>query len=149
MTESNPDSILDSTKKKLGLTSDYDVFDEDIISHINTVFFNLHQLGVGPTSGFEIESADAVWTDFLPKSIILNASKSYVYVKVRLLFDPPSTSFNLTSLEEVAKELEWRINTMREEMNPLVVVQEPTDGTDPGIVGPIFADVDGGGADLE
>lgn len=125
MTTPLADSILDSTKKKLGLTSDYDVFDMDIVSHINTAFFELHRLGVGPTEGFVIEGTEETWGTFLPPGVLLSAVKTYVYLKTKLLFDPPTTSYNLNSTEETLKELAWRINMMREEalvLAPVVVV---------------------------
>lgn len=142
MTEPVPNSILDSTKKKLGLAADYDVFDLDVVSHINSVFFNLHQLGVGPSMGFQIEDSDETWDSFLPPGIMLNAVKTYVYLKVKMLFDQPSTSYNLTSTEELIKELEWRINMMREETNTVVVVVQEPVVSDDSVV-----EIDGGGAD--
>lgn len=104
------DSILNSTKKVLGVDADYDVFDLDILMHINSVFPTLTQLGIGPVNGFMIEDADATWWDFLGDNPNLNSVKTYVYLRVRLLFDPPSTSFVITAMQEQIKELEWRLN---------------------------------------
>lgn len=109
----NDTSILDSTKKILGFDSDYTVFDLDIITHINSVFFTLQQLGVGPTEGFIIEDNAAVWSDFIGEDQIY-AVKTYMYVKVRLVFDPPTTSFAIDSLNKTAQELEWRLNVQME-----------------------------------
>ena len=108
-------SILDSTKKNLGIAADYTAFDQDILMHINSAFSTLNQLGIGPVDGFMIEDETAVWDDFLLSDLRLNSVKTYVYLSVRLLFDPPPTSFTLSALTEQKKELEWRLNTYREE----------------------------------
>jgi hypothetical protein len=110
-------SILTSTKKILGIAEDYTVFDHDIITHINTAFSTLTQLGVGPPEGFMIEDASALWTDFDPidDDRNYNAVKSYIFLRVRLLFDPPTTSYLITALERQLQELEWRLNVHREE----------------------------------
>lgn len=105
-----PDSILDTTKKALGLGADYDGFDPDIMMHINSVFFTLNQLGVGPQEGFAITGPTETWATFLGSDLRLNAVKSYVYIKVRLLFDPPANSFGISALEKQAAEYEWRLN---------------------------------------
>ncbi len=106
-------SILDSIKKNLGLDTDYTIFDPDITMHINTIFFSLQQLGVGPSAGFAIEDNTATWNQYIGTDHI-NAVKSYVYIKVRLLFDPPATSFAIDSLAKQAEELEWRLNVQQE-----------------------------------
>lgn len=103
-------SILNSTKKALGLAPEYDVFDPELIMHINSVFFTLNQLGVGPEVGYEIESDLETWGAILGVGPGLNVVKSYVYLRVRLLFDPPASSFAQTALKEQAQEYEWRIN---------------------------------------
>lgn len=113
---SQTDSILDSTKKLLGFESDYTAFDLDIITHINTVFFTLQQLGVGPANGFMINDREATWSEFIGLDQI-NGVKSYMFVRVRLLFDPPTTSFHLESLNKQAQELEWRLNVKMEGVN--------------------------------
>jgi len=107
-------SILNSTKKILGLDPDYTAFDEDIITHINTVFVTLNQLGIGPEDGFSIEDAVPTWDEFLDNNPLLNSIKTYVYLRVRLLFDPPATMYLLTSMKEQIQEIEWRINVQRE-----------------------------------
>lgn len=118
-------SILDSTKKVLGLPADYTPFDVDIVMHINSVFFTLHQLGVGPDEGFTIENSDAVWEDFMLGEKV-QAVKSYMYLRVRLLFDPPSTSFAIESLKRQAEEFEWRLNVHMEGVrHPLEQVSGP------------------------
>lgn len=110
------DSILDTTKKVLGLDSEYTAFDQDIMMHINSVFSTLHQLGVGPDAGFMIEDKTPTWTEYLGGDLNLNSVKSYVYLRVKLLFDPPPTSFALAAMEKQIAELEWRINIHREEV---------------------------------
>ena len=109
------DSILDSVKKVLNLPNDYTHFDQDVIMHINAVFSTLHQLGLGPEEGFMIESNTATWITFLGGDPRLNNIKSYMYLRVRMLFDPPTTSYMIDAMEKQIKELEWRINTHREE----------------------------------
>ena len=103
-------SILTSIKKMLGIAEDYTEFDEDIITHINSVFLNLTQLGVGPEKGFLIEDNTAVWEDFIDDSIQLQAVKTYMYLKVKLLFDPPLSSSVTESFTRMIAELEWRLN---------------------------------------
>lgn len=108
--EKKVDSILTSIKKLLGIDVAYTHFDDDIIMHINSVFFTLHQLGVGEVP-FVIESDSETWDDFLSNTnVSLEVVKSYIYLKVRLLFDPPTNSALLNSMNEMIKEYEWRIN---------------------------------------
>lgn len=108
-------SILNTTKKILGISEDYTVFDLDIITHINTAFSTLTQLGVGPVEGFMIEDASAEWTDFIADDLQYNSVKSYVFLRVRQLFDPPSTSYLIAAYDKQIQELEWRLNVHREE----------------------------------
>ena len=108
------DSILTSTKKVLGIEELYTAFDVDILMHINSVFSTLHQLGIGPIEGFFIEDATPTWVTFLGTDPRLNSVKTYVYLKVRILFDPPGTSYLIDSLSRQAEELEWRLNVVRE-----------------------------------
>jgi hypothetical protein len=108
-------SILKSTKKVLGLDPDYTPFDQDVITHINASFSSLNQLGVGPEAGFFIEDDSAEWDDYEVPEIQLQLIKTYIYLKCRILFDPPGTSFHLKASEDQIKEYEWRLNTMREE----------------------------------
>lgn len=103
-------SILTSIKKLLGVAEDYAEFDEDIMTHINSVFLNLTQLGVGPEEGFMIEDNTAEWVDFINDSVQLQAVKTYVYLKVKLLFDPPLSSSVTESINRMIAELEWRLN---------------------------------------
>lgn len=108
------DSILDSTKKVLNVAETDTSFDVDIILHINSVFATLHELGIGPDAGFQIEDADAHWADFLLNDPRLNSIKTYMCLRVRLLFDPPMTGYHISALQEQIKELEWRINNRHE-----------------------------------
>lgn len=114
------DSILTSVKKILGIGPDDESFDLDVLTHINSVFSTLNQLGVGPAAGFMIEDAVPTWSDFLGPDPRLNSVKSYVYLKVRVLFDPPATSFGIDALNEQAKELEWRLNVAVETPDSVV-----------------------------
>jgi hypothetical protein len=118
------DSILNGTKKILGLNSDYLAFDFDIITHINAAFSTLNQLGVGPEDGFFIEDSTANWEDFVVPANQLNLVKTYVYLKVRFLFDPPTTSFLLDAMNNQIKEYEWRLNLFREVLVPAFVPPE-------------------------
>jgi hypothetical protein len=109
------ESILTSTKKVLGLDVTYTVFDLDIITHINAAFSVLNQLGVGPPEMFFIEDATSVWADFVVPPEQLHLVKTYIFLKVRILFDPPSTSYLISAATDQIKEYEWRLNTFREE----------------------------------
>jgi hypothetical protein len=109
------ESILLSTKKALNIVANDTSFDPDIIMYVNGVFSTLNQLGIGPTYGFQIEDSDATWDAFLEGDLRLNDVKVYIYLRVRLLFDPPTTGFHTTAMQEQIKELEWRINTRRED----------------------------------
>lgn len=104
-------SILTSIKKLLGITEDYDHFDADIIMHINSVFMILNQLGVGPKEGFRIEDETSTWSDYLGDSILLESVKTYIYLRVRLLFDSTTLSSTvIESMKQTISELEWRLN---------------------------------------
>ena len=105
------DSILTSVKKMLGLAEEYTPFDDDIIIMINSVFADLTQMGVGPSEGFSIEDESSIWTDFIPDIIKLNSVKTYMYLRVKLLFDPASVgSSTLASYERQIAQWEWRLN---------------------------------------
>lgn len=108
------DSILTSIKKLLGISKEDTSFDTDIIIHINSVLSVLTQIGVGPPEGFSIEDDTAIWTDFISDSTNLELVKSYVYMKVRLLFDPPASSSATETAKGLISELEWRINVVAE-----------------------------------
>lgn len=103
------ESILTSVKQLLGIMEEYEHYDADIILHINTVFMILRQIGVGPEEGFSISDKSTTWDEFVPTKMI-EAVKTYTYLKVRLLFDPPASSIVTESVNRMITELEWRIN---------------------------------------
>lgn len=111
------EKILSSIKKLLGLNDGVTVFDTDIVIHINTVFANLTQMGVGPQDnegkniGFRISTGNEVWGDFTDNDILIENVKSYVYIKVKMVFDPPTSSALIDAYNAQAKELEWRLYT--------------------------------------
>ena len=104
------ESILTSIKKLLGIDADYEHFDADLIMHINSVFMILTQLGVGPAEGFSIMDEDATWGDFIQDKKTIESVKSYMYMKVKLLFDPPLSSSVIESMTRLISEFEWRLN---------------------------------------
>ena len=108
------DSILTSVKKIIGISEEDESFDTDLIMHINSVLMILNQLGVGPEDGFSITDKSAVWTDIIGDNKLIEATKTFVGLKVRLIFDPPTSSAVLDSINKTISELEWRINVMVE-----------------------------------
>ena len=104
------ESILDSIKKLLNISKDDTAFDTDVIININSVFTTLRQLGVEPEKGFRILSNEEKWNDFVSDELMLDSVKTYVYLKVKLVFDPPLNSSLMDSFERQIKELEWRLN---------------------------------------
>lgn len=108
------DSILTSVKKIIGISEEDESFDTDLIMHINSVLMILNQLGVGPEDGFSITDKSAVWTDVIGDNKFIEATKTFVGLKVRLIFDPPTSSAVLDSINKTISELEWRINVMVE-----------------------------------
>lgn len=116
------DSILTSIKKMLGIAEEYTHFDVDLIMHINSVFMILTQLGIGPSEGFAIEDKSSIWSEFIPDAtdvtaVKIESVKSYVYLKVKLLFDPPLSSAVMESMNRMISEFEWRINVASELIN--------------------------------
>ena len=107
------ESILTSVKKDLGIAEEYEVFDPDIIRNINSVFTVLTQLGVGPPEGFRISDKSSSWKEFVD-DMRLEAVKTYMFLRVKLLFDPPLNSNVLASYKEQIKEFEWRLNLTAE-----------------------------------
>jgi hypothetical protein len=134
-------SILTSTKKVLNIAPDDPSFDDDIITHINTAFSNLNDMGVGPISGFVIESADEEWASYFPNEddpmklkVQLSKVKTVVFLRVRLLFDPPTVAFVLDAAKEQLREAEWRLNVNREDVewtDPVPAEVLVIDGGDP------------------
>lgn len=109
------ESILTSVKKLLGMTEEYTAFDTDLILHINSVLMILTQMGVGPKEGFSISDAAASWSEFIPDGKNMEAVKSYVALKVRMLFDPPQSSTTMDATKNIISELEWRLRLTSEE----------------------------------
>lgn len=108
-------SILTSIKKLLGISEEDESFDMDIIIHINSALFELNQLGIGPSVGFSIEDKNATWTEFLPTGRAdLEATKTLVYLKVKLLFDPPQMGYLVDALKQQIEKYEWRLNVQAE-----------------------------------
>jgi hypothetical protein len=113
------DSILDSVKQVLGLGTSDTAFDVDVTMHINSVLVSLQQLGVGPAEGFRVSDRTDVWSDYISGgTLLLENVRSYIAIKVRLIFDPPATSFAIDALQRMAQELEFRINVNAEVLNP-------------------------------
>jgi len=130
------ESILTSVKHTVNLAEDYTPFDQDIILYINSVFSRLNQLGVGPVEGFQIEDKTPVWDDFLGGDPRKNDIKTYMYLRVRMLFDPPTTGYHVSAMQEQIKEHEWLLNVRRED----------TEWVDPETLVPIPDPIlDGGG----
>ena len=107
------DSILNSIKKLLGITEEYTHFDQDIIMHINSVFMILNQIGIGPDKCFTINDKTTKWDEFIQEEHI-EAVKTYMYMKVRLMFDPPSSSVITEAIKKNISELEWRLSIIAE-----------------------------------
>lgn len=108
------DSILTSIKKMLGITQEYEQFDAEIIMNINSVFSILHQLGVGPAECYSIEDKSQTWDEFIEGNANIELVKSYIYLKVKLIFDPSLTASVTDSYKEQIKEFEWRLNIIAE-----------------------------------
>ena len=122
------DSIFSSVKKVVGLLGDDGSFDEDILLHINSVVSTLRQLGLSIPADFYVEDDVQTWSDLLGEFRDLDLVKSYMAMKVRLMFDPPSSSFGLASMTEMVKELEWRINILTDQPYSVPVLPSPEGG---------------------
>ena len=107
------ESILTSVKKVLGIAEECTSFDSDILMHINSVLMILTQIGIGPIEGFSISDKSTMWDQFTNSKNVEDI-KSYVSLKVKLLFDPPNTTSNMESIERLISELEWRLNIAAE-----------------------------------
>lgn len=122
-------SILKSVKKLIGLGESYTPYDQDILTYINSAFSTLNQLGIGPAAGFAIEDDTTTWDAFIGNDYRLSSVKTYVHIHVRLLFDPPSTSYAIAAFEKQIEQLTWRLNVTREgdewtDPNPVSVMSE-------------------------
>jgi len=118
------DSILDTIKQMLGIPTTDTAFDIDIIVNINSAFMVLNQLGVGPETVYFIEDNTAIWSDFLTEVEPYSAVKSYLLLSVKMIFDPPATSFVLEAMSRQKQELEWRLN-VQVPIPPAPVIPEP------------------------
>ena len=108
------ESILNSIKKLLGIAANYTHFDTDIIIHINTVFMTLNQLGVGPSEGFRIKDSITQWNEYIEDDDDLDGVKTYMYLRVKLIFDPPLNGSIQATMKESIREFEWRLNIQAE-----------------------------------
>lgn len=115
------ESILTSIKKLLGIAEEYTHFDADLIMHINSVLSILNQIGVGPSEGFSIKDKSSLWQDFISDNSKMELVKSYTYMKVKLLFDPPLISAVIESTNRITSELEWRIQVAAD---PIITIEE-------------------------
>lgn len=106
----NSESILNSIKKLLGIAYNYTAFDDDIMIHINSVFMILNQVGLGPDKGFKITGTNEIWSDYISDDDNLEAIKTYIYLKVKIVFDPPLNSTVMEAHKQYISELEWRLN---------------------------------------
>lgn len=120
MTDPNPDSILDTVKKTLGLAADDTSFDLDVTMFINSVFGTLKQVGVGPDTGFMIVDNTTLWSQYLTSVVLLGMVKAYIELKVKMLFDPPENRFGGPAIDKVLDEYLWRINVQAESENSMV-----------------------------
>lgn len=125
------DSILISVKKLLGIAEEYNYFNPDLIIDINSVLMILYQMGVGSKTPFHIEDDSETWQDFFGEDVVdIDAVKTYVALKVRLMFDPPAASAHMQAIQETIKELEWRLYSA-----------ESSDNFDPDKIEDIYADM--------
>lgn len=115
-------SILEDIKKMCSVAPDDDSFDAEFILHINSVLSTLEQVGIGMEGGFWVDDAAATWDEFIGVDPRFNAVKGYVFLRVKILFDPPQTAHLLSAYERQIKELEWRLNVASETNNPTILV---------------------------
>lgn len=104
------DFVLDSIKDALNICGEHFVFDPQIKMHINSIFSTLHQMGAGPSAGFRVETGEETWSEFSSDSILIGLVKDYIFMRTKIVFDPPTSSFVLDALQKNADELAWRIN---------------------------------------
>lgn len=112
--ETGVHSILLNIKKMIGFDKEYTYFDRDLIININSCFATLHDLGVGPDQGFQITDKDDIWQDYSVSEPYLSMVKQYVYIKTKLVFDRPETSYAIQAMQSHASELEWRLHSESE-----------------------------------
>lgn len=118
------ESILVTIKKMLGLESDYTPFDTDIIVMINSAIMTLTQANVGPSEGFRISGVNELWSDFLTNEVMLEAAKQYIYMKVKMIFDPPSSGIVMDALKTQSEEMLWRLIAQSESVETFDFMSE-------------------------
>ena len=118
------DSILVSIKKMLGLDNDYTPFDADVLIHINAAFMTLCQMGIGPKEGFAVTDDSQTWNDFLTNKVMLGGVKTWVYLQVKMLFDPPANSFVMDAYKTQAEQILWRLNVQAESVERMPFMRE-------------------------
>lgn len=111
----NSDSILITIKKLLGVDVECEDFDPDIVVHINTALMTLRQIGIGSQTGFFIRDSTTTWGEYITDINLYESVKTYIYLRVKIIFDPPTSSHVLEAIKEQIKELEWRLQTEKEE----------------------------------
>lgn len=118
------DSILVSIKKMLGLDDEYTPFDTDVLIHINNAFMTLCQMGIGPKDGFEVTDYHQTWSDFLTNDVMLGGVKTWVYLQVKMLFDPPANSFVMDAYKTQSDQILWRLNVQAESAEEMPFMRE-------------------------
>lgn len=124
MTDQMSDSIVVTIKKMLGLEDAYTPFDTDIKVYINSAFMILTQMGVGPKEGFSVKDYNEKWSDFLTNEVRLESVKTFVYLKVKMMFDPPTNSFVMDAMNREADQLLWRLNVQAESVETFDFMNE-------------------------
>jgi len=139
-------SILDDIKQGLGLASDDNAFDVEILLHLNSVLADLNQLGIGPDEGLMIEDSTPTWADLLNNEKRINNVKSYMVLRVKMLFDPPTLGYLITMSEKAIEKAEWRITNAQDDIvNPVAVTTlDPPEYTVDGVDWGEVTVVDGG-----
>ena len=143
------DSILVTIKKMLGLDDEYTPFDTDVMIHINAAFMTLTQMGVGPKEGFEVSDYDQTWSDFLVNKVMLGAVKTWVYLQVKMAFDPPTNSFVMDAMKTQSEQILWRLNVQAEsvEVMPFMTEDGLKRGANPKNIPPKEDEEEGGSED--
>lgn len=118
------ESILTSIKKMLGIDDEYTPFDVDILIHINSAFMTLCQMGIGPKEGFNVTGYEDTWSDFLTNKVMLGGVKTWVYLQVKMLFDPPTNSFVMDAYKTQAEQILWRLNVQAESVEEMPFMRE-------------------------
>ena len=120
MTDQMSDSIFVTIKKMLGI----EPFDTDVKIHINAALMSLTQMGIGPKEGFTISDYHEKWSDFITNEVKLGAVKDYVYLRVKMLFDPPTNSYLMDAMKQQAEEMLWRLNVQAESVEKFAFMDE-------------------------